>query len=121
MRLLAASGIVVVVGITACAWAFRATGIENQGDRKDATNVRVAEATSANKSSAVAPASVKGAGGGSGAKAAFDLNGWRLIGCCCGSPCPCRLNKKPLHCHGCDHTDAVHISKGYMATWTCRD
>ncbi|KAF0244313.1 MAG: hypothetical protein FD180_2640 [Planctomycetota bacterium] len=47
------------------------------------------------------------------AKAAFDLEGWRLIGCCCGSPCPCRVNKKPLHCHGCDHSDAVHIDKGY--------
>lgn len=47
------------------------------------------------------------------AKAAFDLQGWRLIGCCCGAPCPCRVNKKPQHCHGCDHTDAVHIDKGY--------
>lgn len=47
------------------------------------------------------------------AKAAFDLQGWRLIGCCCGSPCPCRINKKPYNCHGCDHTDVVHIDKGY--------
>jgi len=62
-------------------------------------------------SSASAPAK---AGGGAAAKAAFDLKGWRLIGCCCASPCPCRLNKKPLHCHGCDHTDAVHINKGYV-------
>src|SRR6186997_1225816 len=62
-------------------------------------------------SSASAPAK---SGGGAAAKAAFDLKGWRLIGCCCASPCPCRLNKKPLHCHGCDHTDAVHIYKGYV-------
>lgn len=55
-----------------------------------------------------------GVAGASATKAAFDLQGWRLIGCCCGSPCPCRLNKKPLHCHGCDHTDAVHITKGYV-------
>ena len=40
--------------------------------------------------------------------------GSRIIGCCCPSPCPCRLNKKPFHCHGCDHTDAVHIDKGHI-------
>src|SRR5258705_7261186 len=49
-----------------------------------------------------------------GAKPAFDLEGWRLIGCCCGAPCPCRLNKKPLHCHGCDHTDVIHFDKGFI-------
>src|SRR5262249_6270620 len=37
-----------------------------------------------------------------------------IIGCCCPSPCPCRLNKKPMNCHGCDHTDAVHIEKGHI-------
>jgi hypothetical protein len=45
---------------------------------------------------------------------AFELTGSRIIGCCCPSPCPCRLNKKPYHCHGCDHTDAVHIDKGHI-------
>ena len=52
-----------------------------------------------------APAPVEGA---------FELVGSRIIGCCCPSPCPCRLNKKPFHCHGCDHTDAVHIVKGHI-------
>ena len=23
---------------------------------------------------------------------AFELRGSRIIGCCCGTPCPCRLN-----------------------------
>jgi len=45
---------------------------------------------------------------------AFELVGSRIIRCCCPSPCPCRLNKKPFHCHGCDHTDAVHIDKGHI-------
>jgi hypothetical protein len=45
---------------------------------------------------------------------AFELTGSRIIGCCCPTPCPCRLNKKPYHCHGCDHTDAVHIDKGQI-------
>ena len=45
---------------------------------------------------------------------AFELVGSRIIGCCCPSPCPCRLNKKPFHCHGCDHTDAVHIDRGQI-------
>lgn len=45
---------------------------------------------------------------------AFELVGSRIIGCCCAAPCPCRINKKPLHCHGCDHTDAVHVDKGYV-------
>jgi hypothetical protein len=45
---------------------------------------------------------------------AFRLEGSRIIGCCCGSPCPCRINKKPMQCHGCDHTDAVHIDRGFM-------
>ena len=44
----------------------------------------------------------------------FELTGSRIIGCCCPSPCPCRLNKKPFHCHGCDHTDAVHIDSGHI-------
>src|SRR5260221_373716 len=48
------------------------------------------------------------------AKQAFELVGSRIIGCCCATPCPCRLNEKPMHCHGCDHTDAVHIDRGYI-------
>lgn len=42
----------------------------------------------------------------------IDLVGSRIIGCCCPTPCPCRLNKKPTNCHGCDHTDAIHIERG---------
>lgn len=45
---------------------------------------------------------------------AFELAGWRVIGCCCAPPCPCRINKKPDFCHGCDHTDAVHIDRGHV-------
>ena len=45
---------------------------------------------------------------------AFELKGSRIIGCCCPSPCPCRINKKPYHCHGCDHTDAVYIDSGHI-------
>ncbi|MBA3707799.1 MAG: DUF1326 domain-containing protein [Planctomycetes bacterium] len=45
---------------------------------------------------------------------AFELQGSRIIGCCCGTPCPCRLDKKPMQCHGCDHTDAVHIDHGHI-------
>jgi len=45
---------------------------------------------------------------------AFEMVGSRIIGCCCGAPCPCRLNKKPMQCHGCDHTDAVHIDRGHV-------
>ncbi|HEY3225712.1 MAG TPA: DUF1326 domain-containing protein [Planctomycetota bacterium] len=44
----------------------------------------------------------------------FEFHGSRIIGCCCPSPCPCRLNKKPYHCHGCDHTDAVRIDSGHL-------
>lgn len=45
---------------------------------------------------------------------AWRLEGWRVIGCCCPTPCPCRLDKKPTHCHGCDHTDIVHIDQGML-------
>jgi hypothetical protein len=45
---------------------------------------------------------------------AFALKGSRLIGCCCGAPCPCRLNAKPMQRHGCDHTDVVHIESGHI-------
>ena len=64
--------------------------------------VGCASKTEATKPVAVDPAS------------AFELVGSRIIGCCCPSPCPCRINKKPYHCHGCDHTDAVHIDKGHI-------
>ena len=45
---------------------------------------------------------------------AFRLEGSRLIGCCCAPPCPCRINKKPMQCHGCDHTDVVRVDRGYV-------
>ena len=44
----------------------------------------------------------------------WELAGWRVIGCCCPTPCPCRLNKKPMSCHGCDHTDIVHVDRGSL-------
>lgn len=45
---------------------------------------------------------------------AFRLEGSRLIGCCCAAPCPCRINKKPMNCHGCDHTDVVRVERGHV-------
>src|SRR5262245_14240565 len=48
------------------------------------------------------------------ATAAWNMKGWRIIGCCCTAPCACRINKKPSYCHGCDHTDVVHIEQGEM-------
>lgn len=45
---------------------------------------------------------------------AFELTGSRIIGCCCAAPCPCRINAKPMHCHGCDHSDAVHVESGHI-------
>jgi hypothetical protein len=41
-----------------------------------------------------------------------ELDGHRIIGCCCPTPCPCRLNKKPTYHHGCDYTTAVRIDRG---------
>jgi len=52
--------------------------------------------------------------GGSTAAASLDLRGSRIIGCCCQTPCSCRVNKKPMHCHGCDFTTAVHIDSGHV-------
>jgi hypothetical protein len=46
----------------------------------------------------------------------FELHGSRIIGCCCQTPCSCRVNKKPMHCHGCDFTTAVHIDSGHFGT-----
>jgi hypothetical protein len=40
------------------------------------------------------------------------VRGSRIIACCCGAPCPCRINKKPTHAHGCHNTTAVHIEEG---------
>ena len=44
----------------------------------------------------------------------LELVGSRIIGCCCAAPCPCRINAKPMHCHGCDHSDAVHVERGHI-------
>ncbi|MGH7162871.1 MAG: DUF1326 domain-containing protein [Planctomycetota bacterium] len=52
--------------------------------------------------------------GGASATPEIELKGSRIIGCCCTSPCPCRLNKKPMHCHGCDFTTAVHVDEGHI-------
>jgi hypothetical protein len=66
-------------------------------------------------SSTSAPAPAPAAAGGSaGADAGFDLHGSRIIGCCCQTPCSCRVNKKPMHCHGCDFTTAVHFDSGHI-------
>jgi hypothetical protein len=52
--------------------------------------------------------------GGAGEDGSFELRGSRIIGCCCQTPCSCRVNKKPMHCHGCDFTTAVHIDSGHV-------
>jgi len=44
----------------------------------------------------------------------WELAGSRIIACCCHSPCPCRINYKPTHRHGCDFTTAVHIDRGQI-------
>jgi hypothetical protein len=44
----------------------------------------------------------------------WELTGSRIIACCCGSPCPCRINQPPMSCHGCDFTTAVKIDRGYL-------
>ncbi len=44
----------------------------------------------------------------------WKLEGTRIIGCCCLAPCPCRINKPPTHCHGCDAIVAVHIDRGFI-------
>jgi hypothetical protein len=55
-------------------------------------------------------------GCGSGARSAgdFELHGQRIIACCCHTPCPCRMNYKPTHCHGCDYSTAVRIDRGHI-------
>lgn len=45
---------------------------------------------------------------------AWTMEGSRIIGCCCSAPCPCRINKKPQHCHGCDGTTAVHLDRAHI-------
>lgn len=44
----------------------------------------------------------------------WTLKGSRIIACCCAPPCPCRINKPPFHCHGCDYTTAVHVDEGTL-------
>lgn len=51
---------------------------------------------------------------GSTAAGTFELKGSRIIGCCCQTPCSCRVNKKPMHCHGCDFVTAVHVDSGHV-------
>ncbi len=62
--------------------------------------------------------------GASSDATAWELRGSRIIGCCCQTPCSCRANKKPFHCHGCDFTNVVHVDQGQLggvkmdgATW----
>jgi hypothetical protein len=47
-------------------------------------------------------------------EAEWKIEGTRIIGCCCLAPCPCRINKPPTHCHGCDGIVAVHIERGHI-------
>jgi hypothetical protein len=47
-----------------------------------------------------------------GSASKWKLSGSRIVACCCNTPCPCRMNYKPTHCHGCDATTPVHIEKG---------
>jgi len=44
----------------------------------------------------------------------WRMEGTRIIGCCCVAPCPCRINKPPTHCHGCDGIVFVHIERGNL-------
>ena len=44
----------------------------------------------------------------------WNLEGTRIIGCCCLAPCPCRINKPPTHCHGCDGIVVVHVERGFV-------
>ena len=59
---------------------------------------------------------ILGCAGGSPAmmEGSWRLEGVRLIGCCCHSPCSCRINKPPTYAHGCDSSTAVHIEKGHL-------
>ena len=54
----------------------------------------------------------RASGAAKGEPGDLELRGSRIIGCCCSIPCACRLNKKPMNSHGCDHSDAVHIESG---------
>lgn len=70
---------------------------------------------------AVALLAVVGCSTPSGSKAApagrepvWKMEGSRIIGCCCVAPCPCRINKPPTHCHGCDAIVVVHIERGFV-------
>ena len=44
----------------------------------------------------------------------WRIEGARMVGCCCATPCPCRLNHKPMHEHGCDSTTVIHIDRGHI-------
>jgi hypothetical protein len=59
---------------------------------------------------------ILGCAGGTPAQmdGSWRLEGTRLIGCCCTSPCACRLNKPPSYMHGCDSSTAVHIDRGHI-------
>ncbi|MFY9344725.1 MAG: DUF1326 domain-containing protein [Planctomycetota bacterium] len=48
------------------------------------------------------------------AMADWQLRGTRIIGCCCTAPCPCRINLKPTHCHGCHFTEGIHVDEGHL-------
>jgi hypothetical protein len=84
----------------ACAALGSLAACASTGERRDSV-----QATEAPARAATAQA---------GATDDWELRGWRIIGCCCNSPCPCRINKKPTYCHGCDHTDVVHIDRGHL-------
>lgn len=45
---------------------------------------------------------------------AWELKGSRIIACCCVAPCPCRINKPPTNCHGCDASTVVRIESGQI-------
>lgn len=49
---------------------------------------------------------------GSAPPDAWRIEGKRVIACCCGTPCPCRMNYKPMHAHGCDSPTIVHVERG---------
>ena len=59
---------------------------------------------------------LSGCAGGAPAlmEGSWRLEGTRLIGCCCTSPCACRINKPPTYMHGCDSSTAVHIDRGHI-------
>jgi hypothetical protein len=77
----------MLLGMLACAMVSAATGCASTGSNRLAA-------------------------GESDESTDWSLSGSRIIACCCNAPCPCRINKKPTHCHGCDNTNVVHIDHG---------